>query len=248
MPQTSATDRSRTENDSRKLYGGDNPIYLPVYSMKDVSGYLDIPYSTVRYWTRGRSNGNASDGEGVAPIIDIPDKETPTLSFVNLVELHVLDSLRKQGVTLQNIRTSLEFIEDHIEQTHPLASVEFHTNGVDLFVENADRLINVSRQGQIAIQRIMEKYLSRIERDEQGFVKSLYPFTRSSLEGTQPKNIVMNPKISFGRPSLATNGVRTDIIFERYHAGDSMAKLAEDYRCEQHMIEDAIRCESKRAA
>jgi uncharacterized protein (DUF433 family) len=236
------------QNNSLDLYGGENPIYLPAYTMKDVSGYLDIPYSTVRYWVRGRNQRVQGSGEKIPPIIDPPDQETPTLSFVNLVELHVLDALRRKGVTLQNIRVSLEFIEDHVESTHPLASIDFQTNGIDLFVENANSLLNVSKQGQIAMKEIMNQYLSRIERDEEGVVKSLYPFIRSSRRTDQPRNIMMNPRVSFGRPVLAENGVRTDIIFERYHAGDSISELAADYRCDEDLIEDAIRCESKRAA
>lgn len=75
----------------------------------------------------------------------------------------------------------------------------------------------------------------------------LYPFTRASesdkFSRNDPRVIVMNPAVSFGRPVNAGTGIPVSVIYERYRAGDSVADLAQDFRLEVSAIEEAIRCE-----
>jgi uncharacterized protein (DUF433 family) len=70
----------------------------------------------------------------------------------------------------------------------------------------------------------------------------LYPFTRKR-QPDEPKVIVIDPRISFGRPVLTGTGIRTAIVAERYKAGESIEELAKDYSREHLEIEEAIRCE-----
>ncbi len=85
---------------------------------------------------------------------------------------------------------------------------------------------------------------SRIERDPHGLPIRLYPFTRPG-DLDQPRAVVIDPRVSFGRPVLAGTGIATAVIAERYKAGESTAELAQDYGREQAEIEEAIRCERK---
>ena len=45
------------------------------------------------------------------------------------------------------------------------------------------------------------------------------------------------------KPSLPVSGVSTDIVAERFKAGESADELANDYGCAREKIEEAIRCE-----
>jgi uncharacterized protein (DUF433 family) len=110
------------------------------------------------------------------------------------------------------------------------------------------RLLNVSQSGQLARREIVEAYLRRIEWDEAGVAARLYPFTRKRAPD-EPKVIVIDPRISFGRPVLAGTGISTAVIAERYKAGESIDQLADDYGRARLEIEEAIRCElDERAA
>jgi uncharacterized protein (DUF433 family) len=87
--------------------------------------------------------------------------------------------------------------------------------------------------------------LDRIDRDPAGLPAKLYPFTRTldaSRLAANPKLVVMNPLVSFGRPSVG--GVSTQTIWSRFKAGDSPAHLADDYGLPVEAIEEAIRCEA----
>jgi uncharacterized protein (DUF433 family) len=56
--------------------------------------------------------------------------------------------------------------------------------------------------------------------------------------------IEINPQIRFGRPTVAGKGVPTDVIFERFRAGDSSAELADDYDVTTSEVDEAIRYET----
>ena len=47
---------------------------------------------------------------------------------------------------------------------------------------------------------------------------------------------------------IAGTGLATEIIAERYKAGESVDQLAADYEREEKEIEEAIRCELRLAA
>lgn len=211
----------------------------PAYSMKDASRYLRIPYPTLRDWVKGFPRSNQR------PIITIPDKMQKYLSFINLVEIYVLDAIRRiHKISFPKIRKALLYLNKKIPSKHPLADHLFSTDGYNLFVDEYGQLTNISKDGQIEMKKIIETYLKRVERNYEGIPIRLYPFVRNkSLD--EPKDIIIDPMISFGRPILAGTGIPASVIFERFIAGDSISDLAKDYGIEQEKVEDAIRCEQE---
>jgi hypothetical protein len=108
------------------------------------------------------------------PVISVPDKTLSLLSFINLVEAHVLDAIRREHeIPLQKIRKARRYLSKQLDSRHPLAEQRFETDGVDLFVRTYGELVTISRSGQLAIRRVMEAYLRRIERDHAGLAARL---------------------------------------------------------------------------
>ncbi|MCZ6547313.1 MAG: DUF433 domain-containing protein [Deltaproteobacteria bacterium] len=216
---------------------------IPAYGLSEASHYLGIPKATLRSWVLGRHYPIETGKQFFRPIIELPDKEKPLLSFVNLVESHVLEAIRQRhGIKFWRVRGAVEYIERHLDSRHPLVEQRFVTDGADLFVEQFGRLVNISREGQLAIKELIQTYLRRIERDSAGFPIRLYPFTRER-KPDEPKTIVIDPYISFGRPVLAGTGIATTIIAQRYKAGESIEELVEDYGRPTSDIQEAIRSE-----
>jgi uncharacterized protein (DUF433 family) len=181
-------------------------------------------------------------------VIELPDPKFGALSFVNLVEAHVLDAIRREHrIPLPNIRSALDYVRRHFSSKHPLAEQKFETDGVNLFVSRFQDLISASEAGQLAMRELIQAHLRRIEHDSAGFAVRLFPFTRKD-DLDQPKIVVIDPYISFGRPTISGTGVSTNIIAERYKAGDSMDALADDYGCQRAQVEEAVRCELELAA
>ena len=215
----------------------------PAYSLAEASRYLSIPTATLRSWVAGRKYPTGSGPKFFRPIIQLPADSRSGLSFINLVEAHVLDAIRRHhNVPLSKIREGIDYLQKHFSSRHPLAEQRFQTDGIDLFVDKFGQLINVTQSGQIALRELLEAHLHRVEHDATGNAIRLYPFTRKR-DLHEPKLVVIDPQISFGRPVLAGTGIPTVIVAERYKAGESVDELAEDYGRSRREIEEAIRCE-----
>jgi uncharacterized protein (DUF433 family) len=208
-----------------------------------------MPEETLRSWVVGRLYPVSGQSRRSRPLVHLDDPQRKYLSFINLVEAHVLAAIRRRhGVRLPKVRAALDYVRKQFQVERPLIDEAFQTDGLDLFVERYGEMINASREGQRAMKEILSVYLQRIERDTRGLPIKLYPFTRDTESATAPRRdprvVVMSPAISFGRPVVAGTGIPVSAIYERYKAGDSVADLARDFRLETGAVEEAIRCEA----
>jgi uncharacterized protein (DUF433 family) len=225
-----------------------DPREMPAYTIGEASHYLRIPVATLRSWVRGRYYPTESGRRFFKPLIELPDPDFASLSFVNLVEAHVLDAIRREhNVPLPKVRAALDYVNHYFRVPHPLASHKFQTDGVDLFLSRFEKLIAVSQAGQLAMKEMLAAHLRRVEHDKGGVAVRLYPFTRKR-DDDEPKIIVIDPYVSFGRPAIARRGIATSIVAERYKAGESIDELAQDYDCERGQVEEAVRVELALAA
>ena len=82
----------------------------------------------------------------------------------------------------------------------------------------------------------------RIEYNDDGAPIRFYPFTRG-YGREDPKLVVIDPAVKFGRPVIAGTGVPTGTVAKFVKAGESIEELAEDYRVQPAQIEEAVRYE-----
>jgi uncharacterized protein (DUF433 family) len=216
---------------------------FPTYGVAEVAHYVQIPHTTLRSWVVGRHYPTGNSTRFLEPLITLPDPNRSLFSFMNVVEVHVLDAIRRQHqIRLAKIRQALRYLRRHFPPRHPLADQKFATDGLDLFLQRYGQLINISQSGQLAMRSLLEAHLQRIERDPQGIAIRLYPFTSKRLPD-ETRLVVIDPYMSFGRPALTSSGIATVMIAERYKAGESVDEIADDYGHDRLEIEEAIRCE-----
>ncbi len=169
------------------------------------------------------------------------------LSFVNMLELHVLGAIRREHrVHMRHVRSALDFLRRKFHSAHPLVEEAMQTDGKHLFVRKFGQLINASREGQGAMEKILEAHLRRIERDQQGLAIRLYPFTRRGTDS--PRLVSIDPLVAYGRPVIAGSRVTTADVADRFKAGESPEELCRDYDRTPEEVWEAIRCELDAAA
>jgi uncharacterized protein (DUF433 family) len=231
-----------------------DPRLRPIYTVRDASKYLQVPQNTLRAWAFGRAFPTKEGSTFAKPVIQSADPDNRMLSFLNLLELHVLAAMRRRHhVDMRQVRRAVRYLQDRLGHDRPLIDVSMETNGTDLFVDHLGQLVAVSRDGQLAMGDLLRLYLHRIERDGTGTPVRLFPFTRRPPEqeaddAVDVRLIVIDARVAFGRPVLANSRIPTQEIAERYKAGDSTEALAEDYGRTVAEIEEAIRCELTPAA
>jgi uncharacterized protein (DUF433 family) len=233
-----------TDKPGLDIYAGHDPREIPAYRVTDAASYLGLPVTTLRAWSRGMNYRRKDGSKGhFKPVFSLPDSDTSLLSYLNLVEAFVLSSLRRGHlIDLYKIRTAIDSLRERFNSAHPLAEHEFQTNGIDLFIEMYGQLIDVGKGGQLAMREVLEAYLTRVEHDPSGRAAKLYPFIR--LTGMdQPRNVVINPYVSFGKPVIAGTGLPTRVVAERFKAGDTIPQIAANYGRKEEEIDDALRYE-----
>jgi uncharacterized protein (DUF433 family) len=224
---------------ARKETGKTDLRSRPAYELAEAARYLKLPSPTLRSWVAGRAYPKAKGVGDFRPLIHPPQKQPPVLSFWNLIEAHVLRSLRTEhGVTIKAVREAVEFAEKQLRIERLLLSKDLRTNAGRLFLDKYGQLIALPASGQLAMRLVFEEHLKRVAWDEWKFPVRLYPFL--SADTPAPRSIAIDPKIAFGRPIVARVGVSTAAIAERIDAKEAAAEVAEDYDLTVEEVEQAV--------
>jgi len=117
---------------------------LNSFNSKMVSKIIGIPIRVIDYWDRTnfiKPSVNEASGYGSMRLY----------SFKDLIQFKVAKFLRDQGLSLQKIRKSLNYLRKHLPEIEkPLAQLRFLTDGETIFVlTNKNReIINTLKKGQ----------------------------------------------------------------------------------------------------
>ena len=244
----------------KKLYSTD-PREVPIYTIAEAARYVKVHENTLRSWVHGRASQIQGRSRTMPPVIALPSKKSPLLSFINLLEAFNLSSLtRIENLSFKKVRIAIETLKgEKFGFEHPLINQEFLTDSIDLFIQQNDELYNVSRWGQQAIKGIMLTYLKRIVRDE--FDRSplkVYPFAKEikfdllkkepekkAMLEQAPRHIEVDPLIAFGRPTITGTGIPVESIASRRRAGDNVIFIAKDYGISEEQVQEAIDYEQR---
>lgn len=199
----------------------------PAYTIAEAARYLKVAPTTLRSWVAGRSYPKRAGKAHSAPLIRPASAAPPLLSFWNLIEAHVLRSLRTEhDVSMDALRTAIAYAQQSQQIERLLLSKELRTDAGRLLLDRYGELIELSASGQIAMRRMFNEHLARVDWDEWQFPVRLYPFVGG---GSAQRPVAIAANIAFGRPVIARAGIRTAAIAERLDAGEAAAEIAEDY-------------------
>ncbi len=219
-----------------------DPVKTGTYTIGEAARYVSAPYSTIFRWTVGAGTKDS--------LVKIPSQKPNLISFMNLTELHLLCAIRREyKISTQKIYNAIEYLKEYgeseDERNYPLVCGKLHVDKDrrGLFVRQLGVLVEASRSGQVAMHDLIGLALDRIELDERDIPTKFYPFTRYDIRDNSPKKIVIDPRISFGRPVISGTGIPTNIVAGRYKDGESIRSLSKDYGCPPQDIEEAIRVE-----
>lgn len=212
---------------SRTIYDGRDPREVAAYGVSDAARFIDVPPATLRSWVSGEPS-----------LIAPADPGMRRLSFHNLVEAHVLRALRtRHSVQMKHVRTAITYAERELGIDRLLLSKEMQTAGGDIFLERFGQLVNLSRSGQLAMKELLTAHLERVERDSSAIPIRLYPLVPGEK---MERPVVIDPNVSFGRPTVVGSGIQTAVLVQRFDAGESLHDLAADYGLPEERIKAAV--------
>lgn len=221
-----------------KIYDGDDPRDLPAYPVADAAGYLGLSYHYFYSWLRPVSF-QTENGYAERALIERP-ANSRHLSFFNLIEGHLIKGLVKaHNVPQAEIRHAIEYCEKELEVDRLLISGQLKVGLGSLFIEKFGQLINVGKGSQLALKKMLEHYLERVEFDGDLPIK-LFPFVLDREE----RLISISPYVAFGKPVISEAGITTEVIAQRFDLGEEKEALAKDYGIGEAEVEEAILYES----
>ncbi len=221
----------------------ETPIYNPAY----VSQLIDLSTGRIKRWLQGYAftYQSGSSGEKVmsykAPVIGRDDSNLPNYaSFLDLIDLLFVKQFLAKGLSLQKIRKALIEVQSLLGGYH-FAQRLFFSDGKNIYLQiknDSESLIELLSGGHWVISEFIKELAHQIEFDEPtGFATKWYPLGKNGL-------VVLDPKISFGRPIIVGKNISTDNIFNCYLGeNENISKVCNWLNLNQEQVNAAIKFE-----
>ena len=227
------------------MIGYQNQVYerlvRPLYSFAEADRLAGVTRGTSGRWLKGYRYSYTDERRTAPPIT--PDNEgRDAVSFIDLVEVIAIGKLRQRGFSLRRIRQVNEYCQLALNSERPLVTETFKTDGREVFVKAQDGfLLDVLHgQGTQAWDEVLDPFLDTLDYED-ALARRWWPRGKAEL-------VVVDPDYGFGLPVVSGSGVRTEVVAERYRAGDTCEEIAYDFGLSPVGVEAALRYEVSDAA
>jgi len=195
-----------------------NTLNAPAYSVAEASRLVNMKSWTVRRYLQGYqydySHWGPVQRRAQPPVVkDGSETRETYASFLDLVDLVIVKEFLKRGFKLPTLRKALDEARDYLGTPH-LGRNVFFTSGdqIALQLPKDGPMIALLTKGQVAMPEIIVPLSDKLEFEDvtdYGFASRWYP---KGMDGL----IVIDPEISFGRPTLIGRGVATSNIYDLF--------------------------------
>jgi uncharacterized protein (DUF433 family) len=196
---------------------------------------------------------NGHDNSAAGPILKgqyAQDGAVRELGFLDLMEVRFVEFFRKQGISLQSLRTAFVNARHELQMDHPFATsdVKFMTDRKAVFLHTAreerdDFLLN-----------LMTKQIEFYEAVEQALAKNLCFDSRTGIAyrwkpfPAECPDVILDPRIAYGHPVVAPKNVPTSAIYSLWKAEKANVRaVASWFEVSRDMVEQAVSYEMRLA-
>jgi uncharacterized protein (DUF433 family) len=228
----------------------DDPHYTtPLYRKAEAAHIIAVPAQTFRDWAVGYARKRLDGSQVVsAPIVTTLDPARPqgaSVPFVGLAEAYIIAAFTKAGVPMRRIRPAVLWLQEHIGLPQALASQRLQTDGAEVLwdfgrlsgdpgdQDMVDGLV-VIRSGQQVFRPIVRGYLTRVTY-ENGWAR------RITLPQYSSVDVVVDPWLNGGQPTVASRGIRVADVVSRLNAQEPARDVAGDYNLTVREVEQILR-------
>jgi uncharacterized protein (DUF433 family) len=211
-----------------------------VYTIPEAATLTRLTVARVREWFRGGPGSRSS-----APVFqsDYPSNgNEPSISFLDLIEVFITGRLRGVGMSLKHIRKIYARLEREYGK-HPLGTRQLFASEVDkkkIFTRVLDdtesRSVSEAFTNQPDFEQAIGSFLREIDYDEATGLAKRWHIARM---------VVLDPAVSFGKPTIESVGITTRVLADSYFANDQNAKAVSDwYEIEEDCVRAAVEFEA----
>lgn len=215
-----------------------------LYTVSDVSHLTNVHSARISRWVRGYSYASSKGRRRQQAVWEpeIPAMEGfISLSFNDLLEIRFVHEFREAGVALPKIRSTIMALRKETQTKYPFSRRMIFTDGKGLFEKLHDEngkplLIELStKHKHYSFFTVTLPYLRKgLIFDERGFVRRWYP------DKEKFRSIVVDPKISFGRPVMEGTRINSSVLAAAAAAERSPESVADWFGIETDLVRQAI--------
>jgi uncharacterized protein (DUF433 family) len=213
-------------------------LEIGIYTIPDAAELVGAPQTSVRVWVEGHTGKQS-------PIIEnqlgrVGDKTA--ISFANLMELRFIARFVEAGVRLQDIRSIMTEVREALNHRHPFATqTVFKTDGkkivAQIALRNGVRIVDLKTRNYEMPTVVMKSLREDVVFDPQGEAIEWRP---------RPKiapNVIVHPRISFGRPVLKRSNIPTETIAKAVKVEGSAQFVADIFEIPLRNVKEAVKFE-----
>lgn len=217
--------------DKQLLSGG-------IFSIPEAAKLLNIPKQKLRWWV-----ANPQFTPVITTTIPRIDQRI-ALSFVNLIEAHFINVFSKWGLHLNSIRVMAKEAKEFLNHAHPFATeFIFKTDGKKIFVNTFAKIQDPKLYDLKTRNWVMPPIVERAFKEDvmygpNGLAELWYP------RKDDAPNVMVNPKVAFGKPALDEYGVPTATLADAVCASN-LEMVAKWYEVPKNMVRQAVKFEKE---
>lgn len=216
----------------------EDPHYaLPIYRKAEAAHIIAVPAQTFRNWSVGYAYKRLDGSQVVShPIVTTLEPSRPhgvSVPFIGLAEAYIVAAFTKAGLPMQRIRPAVRWLQEHIGLHQALASERLQTDGAEVLWDfgrqsqdpadqNTVEGLVVVRSGQQVFRPVVRDFLTRVTYKD-GWTRTIH------LPQYADVDVIVDPWLNGGQPTVAKRGVRISDIVGRIRADESAQDIAYDY-------------------
>jgi len=208
---------------------------LGVYSIAEAARYARMPVATLNRWFFG-------NGHQPMRSPGIESTKGKRITFIDFVETLAIRSLRADHqISLQKIKEAIHNAREHYGIVRPFAHREHRTvligKDLHIFLRGDSNPVGLTGKdsGQKSMTPCIEAYMKDLEFDSEGLARLYRAYCHKD------QNVVLDPKLHFGEPTLESCGFTAETLWRAAVAEGSIVRAAEIYEVPVEAVETAYR-------
>jgi len=164
------------------------------------------------------------------------------LSFEDLISMRVIAALRSFGITWPKIHLAEQYLRNETGYRRPFAIKQVWTDTANIFA-NLDQnvFLAASRHGQIAVPQLLGEYLQPV--GDMTFDPQGHLFVAATW--IPHIDITLNPLIQYGEPCITGTRMRTRILAQMIHGGDSPSYIEKAFNLTESQVNHGMEWENR---
>jgi len=166
--------------------------------------------------------------------------------FNDLLEIRFVNAFVEMGLPLQRIRRALLELQHQVGVEYPFSRRQVITDGEQIYrkivIDGKSLFYDLSGSRNYAMYEVVEReLLDAIEWDESGQARRLTPDRKIA------KVIVIDPRVSFGRPFVRDQGIPASALASAYKVERNYDRVAAWYEIPASTVRQAVAFHKKYA-